>query len=382
MVVVVVLALGSPAQQQHSPLFTPAPGSPFPVGTNPNDVILVDVNGDGMLDILTANEVSNDISVLLGKGDGGFHPAPGSPVSVGPTPHLLAAGKLNDGRDLALAATSHDSNDVVVLLGDGNGGFSPAPGSPFAALREAPPHNHGLALVDVNGDRSIDIIATNQDDNSVSVLLGDGRGGFQATAGSPFAVGRMPYLPALGDLNRDNNLDIAVPNARDDNVTVLLGDGKGGYTAARGSPYPVEARPYNATLGDVNGDGNADLVTTHSETSLVTILLGDGRGGFKKAPGSPFDAEQRGWKVFLGDVNGDSNTDLVTSGVGDAVTVLLGNGRGKFTRASFSPLAVGGGPWGLALGDLNGDGKLDIVTANSESNDVTVLLQEGSRQKR
>ncbi len=372
MVVVVVLAIGSPTQHAQSPSFTPGPGSPFPVGTNPNDVILVDVNGDGVLDILTANEGSNDISVLLGKGDGNFHPAPGSPVSAGSTPHLLAAGKFNDDRELALAATSHDSNDVVVLLGDGAGGFSPAPGSPFAALRESPPHNHGLALADVNGDHSIDIIATNQDDNSLSVLLWHGQGGFQPAAGSPFAVGRMPYLPALGDVNRDDDLDIAVPNARDDNVTVLLGDGKGGFTAARGSPYPVEARPYNATLGDVNGDGIPDLITTHSETSLVTILLGDGRGAFEKAPGSPFDAGRRGWKVRLGDVNGDGQTDLVTSGVGGRVTLLLGDGHGRFTQAS--SLAVGGGPWGLALGDLNRNGKLDIVTANSESNDVTVLL--------
>lgn len=360
--------------QSQPPLFTPAPSSPFPVGNQPNDIAAGDVNGDGNLDLLTANAGSNNVTVLLGNGRSGFTPAPGSPFPGGPAPHLIAIGDLNGDGKLDLATTSHDSNDVVVLLGNGRGGFSPAPGSPFTALHGTRPHNHGLLLGDVNADAALDIITANQNDNSASVLLGNGRGGFAPAPGSPFPVGRRPYLPALGDVNGDGHLDLVTPNFGGSDVTVLLGNGNGSFTPAPGSRYPVAKGPYFATFGDLNGDDKLDLITTHADTNLITIMLGDAKGGFQQASGSPVDAERRGWKVRLGDVNGDARTDLITSGVGNSLVVLLGDGRGNFSPARGSPFSVGSGPWGIAVGDMNRDGKLDIVTANSDSNDVTLLL--------
>lgn len=128
---------------------------------------------------------------------------------------------------------------------------------------------------------NLDLTTSNQDDNSVSVLLGDGRGDFKPASGSPFAVGRAPYPHAIGDVNRDGKLDIVTPNVGSNNVTVLLGDGKGGFTPAANSPYPVGSRPYYIAVGDTSGDGNPDLMTTHDDISLMTTLLGDGRGGFR-----------------------------------------------------------------------------------------------------
>lgn len=369
-----LVLVGSCKAEPQSALFRTASGSPFAVGSEPGDVALGDANGDGNLDILTANAGSNDVTVLLGNGAGGFRAAPGSPSPAGTAPHLIAVGDLNGDGLLDFAVTSHGSNHVVVLLGDGRGGFRPAPDSPFAALRGTPPHNHGLALGDVDGDGNLDITTANQNDNSASVLLSDGKGGFRPAPGSPFAVGRMPYLPALGDVNGDNNPDIAVPNARDNTVTVLLGNGQGNFAPAPSSPFSAESRPYSAALGDLNSDHRLDLITAHAEMSLVTILWGNGRGDFAPAPGSPVNAGLRGYKVRLGDTNRDGNMDLITSGTGNRVVVLLGDGRGAFEQAPGSPFASGAGPWGVAVGDVNRDGKLDIITANSESDDVTVLL--------
>ena len=360
--------------QSQTPLFRSAPGSPFAVGNQPGDVILGDVNRDGNMDIVTANAGSNDLTVLLGDGAGNFRDS--SPYSF-PTemaPHLIAHGDFNGDGRLDLAITGHATNDVAILLGDEGSGFAPARGSPVAALQRNPPHNHGLALGDVNEDGNLDIATTNQNDNSVSVLLGDGNGRFTPAPNSPFSVGRMPYLLTLGDLNGDNLLDLAAPNFRDSNVTALLGNGQGGFTAASGSPYSVAALPYSATLGDLDGDQDDDLITAHDDSSLVSVMLNDGRGGFRKASGSPFDLGRRGWKIRLGDTNADGYSDMVTGTAGDSVVVLLGDGKGGFKPAPGSPFAVGGGPWGVALGDVNRDGKLDIVTANSASNNVTVLL--------
>ncbi len=375
-----VIGLAAPAGQvchayvQAEPaLFKAAPSSPIAVGTQPLDIALADLNDDGSLDLVTANVAGKDITVLLNDGRGHFSASPTSPAPTGLASHLVAIADFNGDEKPDLAVAAHASNGVAVLLGDGKGGFTAAPGSPFAALQSNSPHNHGLVLGDMNGDGHCDIVTANSDDNSVSILLGDGRGGFAPATGSPFAVGRRAYMPAIGDINGDGQLDVTVPNFGDATVSVLLGRGAGALRAAPGSPLPVHQRPYCTALGDINADSALDLVVSHDETLLV-VLLGDGAGGFAKAPGSPVDAGQRGYRMRLVDVNADGRTDLITGTVGNSVAVLLGDGQGRFETAPGSPFAVGTGPWGVEVGDVNGDGKLDIVTSNQESNNITILL--------
>jgi hypothetical protein len=374
--VLMILTSGCQAQTQRSApsqdaLFRPATGSPINLGSRPNDLAVADWNRDGKLDVVTCNE-GDTVTVLLGDGRGGFTPAPGSPIKA--AAHFVAVGDVNKDRNPDLALTHHDSFGVVILLGAGDGRFGPAPGSPFAAHQGTKAHNHGLALNDLNRDGNLDITTSNQDDNSVSVLLGDDRGGFTSAAGSPFAVGRAPYPHAVGDVNRDGNLDIVTPNVRGNNVTVLLGNGRGGFTPAAKSPYAVEYRPYYVAIGDVSGDALPDLITTHDDINLMTTLLGDGRGGFTNAPASPFDLGRRAYKLVAADVNGDGRADLVVGTEGDdSVAVLLSNERGGYTHAAGSPYRAGRSPR-VAVGDVNNDGHPDIITANQGSGDITILL--------
>src|SRR5687768_15947719 len=154
--------------QSQDPLFTPAPGFPLSIGSRPNDIAVADLNKDGKLDIVTCND-GDTVTVLLGHGRGGFTPAPSSPINV--AAHLIAVGDVNNDRNPDLALTHHDSFDVVVLFGTGDGRFAPAPNSTFTAHKGGRPHNHGLALSDLNSDGNLDLTTSNQDDNSVSVLL-------------------------------------------------------------------------------------------------------------------------------------------------------------------------------------------------------------------
>jgi len=378
--VISVLAMLTPSCQAHQtrrstrsqvPLFAPAPGSPYNIGSRPNDVSVGDWNKDGKLDIVTSND-GDTVTVLLGNGRGGFTPAPGSPINV--AAHMIAVGDVNNDRNPDLALTHHDSFGVIILLGAGDGRFAPAPNSPFAAHQGDRPHNHGLVLSDLNSDGHLDITTSNQNDNSVSVLLGNGRGGFAPAAASPFTVGRAPYPHSVGDVNGDGKLDIVTPNVGSNNVTVLLGDGRGGFTPAPHSPYTVATRPYYIALGDVSGDAKPDLITTHDDINLMTILSGDGRGGFTPAPSSPFDLGRRAHKLVPADVNRDARIDLVIGTEGsDAVIVLLSNERGGYTPAAGSPYTTGRNPR-VTVGDVNGDGKPDIITANNGSSNLTVLL--------
>jgi FG-GAP-like repeat len=115
------------------------------------------------------------------------------------------------------------------------------------------------------------------------------------------------------------------------------------------------------------------LVTTHVDSALVSVLLGDGRGNFAEAGGSPFQLGQQAWYVGLVDLNRDGRADLVAA-ANTGVRALIGDGRGGFTPAPGSPFTTGKGTWKLAAADVNADGKSDVAASSLESDSVSVLL--------
>jgi hypothetical protein len=366
-VIIFVVGLAQP------PLLTQSPGSPIGIPGGPGNVAVGDVNQDGKPDLMVASGQARSVAVLLGRGDGRFDPAPGSPLRVPDGPSEMALGDVSGDGNLDLVLASHGSYGVMLLIGDGQGAFTLSPNSPVAMKDGGHPHTHGLAIGDVNGDGRLDLVSANHDDNDVAVMLGDGRGGFVRAPASPFAVGAAPYPIALADIDGDGHIDIAAPNVLAGTVAVLLGDGKGRFGPAPRSPFAVAARPYYVSLGDLNGDGRPDLVATHDDASLTTVMLNEGSGGFRPAPGSPFDLGRRAFAALFSDVDGDRKMDLVAA-TNDSATVLLGDGRGGLTPAPGSPFPTGRGTWRLAVGDVNGDGRADIATSNLESNSVSVLL--------
>ena len=141
---------------ERSALSSPPGDLNFAVGIAPGSVAIADFNSDGKLDIVSANEQSGDASVLLGDGKGGFSPAPGSPFPAGHDPNDIAVGDFNRDGCLDLAFANHETQQLTVLLGNCRGGFTTAPYSPVrVAVR---PHPHGVATGDFNGDGNLDLV--------------------------------------------------------------------------------------------------------------------------------------------------------------------------------------------------------------------------------
>jgi len=360
-------------------LFTNAPGSPISISDGPGNVVIGDMNSDKRLDLVVACGKSRSIKVLLSKGDGQFA-ASANPTTVSDSPGEMALGDVNGDGKLDLTIATHDSYGVLLLLGDGNGGFTNAPSSPIVMKVGQHPHTHGLALADMNRDNKLDLVTVNNADNDVSIAFGDGRGGFARAPGSPFAVGPSPYPLAVGDVNADGQLDIVatatatgptraqqLPLSRA--LTLLLTGGRGGF---RANQLPLRTgQPWFAVISDLNGDHKPDIVVTHHELNQLTVMLGDGQGGFVEERGSPFDFGHQAFHTVVADVNRDGKMDVVAAG-GDGVLLMLGDGRGGFATGPTIP--TGSGTWRLDAADLNGDGKMDVVTSNIESSTVSVLL--------
>lgn len=281
----------------------------------------------------------------------------------------IAIGHLNGDGNLDIAVANTETPYLTILLGDGKGGFAPSPHSPFDT--HSFPHVHGVALADFNGDGKLDAVTDSWGHNQILMFLGDGNGNL-ILPGQAFNTGKRPYERLRSaDFNKDGKADVVTTDVDQNALSILLGDGKGGLRDAPGSPVPAGRAPWAVAIDDMNRDGNLDLVVIPYAPDVpdpkdigVTVLLGDGRGGFKKMPGSPFSLAgcEGPDRVATGDINGDGRRDIVVScAQNNKVMLYLGAPSGGFSISSWS---VHTGWAGVAVADLGGRGKDDIIVAN------------------
>ena len=357
--VVASATLGSSTQTQ-----TFNAGSSY-TATVPRDVATADFNGDGVPDMAIVNQNSGSVDILLGNGDGTFAAASGSPVSVPGTALVgIAAGDFNNDGYVDLAVTDYSGNAVYILLGNGNGTFQTAVATTLADGPEE------MVTGDFNNDGNLDIAIAEYSGNRVQVLFGNGTGAFPTSA--TFGTGSEPYSLAVADVNGDGNLDLVAGNSGASSVTVLLGNGAGSFSQPTGSPFSAGTNPASVVIGDFDGDGKPDLALPDKGSTNVAILLGNGDGTF----GSPsYLTAPAGQKtITANDFNGDGILDLAVCDTGTgAVNVFSGNGNGTFQSA----VAYASGSTAcsaIASADLNGDGLPELVVPTQGNNKAQILL--------
>lgn len=351
-----------------------APYVSYPTGNRPLSVTTGDFNGDGKVDLATANNLVHTVSILIGIGDGSFQTNIDYPT--GSYPNCISAGDFNGDSKVDLA-TGNANGTVSILLGKGDGTFEanvdyPIGGSPLS-----------ITTSDFNGDGSIDIATANWWGNNVSILIGDGNGAFQHKV--DYFTGWTRSI-TTGDFNGDGKADLAVasyPSA----VSILIGNGDGTFLEKVDYLTGGYVTYTSIVAEDFDKDGKTDLAVLLGGSyhdSYPAIFIGKGDGTFQ-IKGYYYSAE---WSKFLtfGDFNGDGVIDLAT--VNDSterndpgsVSILIGYGDGSFQSSityPTGPYPGGRGPSFIGTGDFNGDGMADLVTIGYSS--VSVLINIHNR---
>ena len=322
------------------------------------------------------------ITILFGKGDGRFTTGPTvQPAGLQAYPTMIGGDFNGDGKaDLALLSYNGISTSyITVLPGNGDGTFA----TPLTGQVYNQPATGGdvilgtLAAADFNGDGKLDLAVVGDyvSSGGVTILLGKGDGTF-TPAGPNLDPNGDFALIATGDFNGDGIPDFVTPNYFEfgGSPTVFLGKGDGTFTFSK-VPFTLDYFPTSVVVGDFNGDGVLDLA--FSDLNGVEIALGNGDGTFRETPASPISVPSELYSLKVGDFNHDGKIDIAgIDEYNDRIVLLLGAGDGTFTVTATSPAIsqIFLGPFAIAAADFNGDGVPDLAMLTKNVNTASILL--------
>jgi hypothetical protein len=374
-ILVLVLPVSNISFAQREDLFTAQ--TSFAILSGPWDIAAGHLNGDGFLDLATANRNSGSVGVALHSGLGGYENTWNYATGLKPWELDLADLDGDGDEDIAVTLTgfevtgppADDYDFVAVLFNDGSGSFSGLTRYPIGNE----PRTVFLADLGEDGNNDVDIITANeQTTSSVSVLFNDGFGNFSSATN--YSLGTTPRSMCVADLNGDGFNDAVTANKDDDNITILFNDGSGSF--GNFTDIDVGSGAWDVFADDISGNAAKDIIVLNRYDSTVEIQENDGTGNFS------FRAQYFIWNnnsVYLqvGDADLDGHKDIMCSSMGDdLLTILFYN----TTSSSYDVIqrTVFGGPRSFVLADLD-IGKLgfmNIAIASVEGNVVSILLSD------
>lgn len=366
----------------------------YATGPVPYAIASGDFNGDGYLDIVTANlgnvdsgKGNNTISVLLNNANGTF--APAVSYTVGNEPNRIVVGDFHGNGKADIVVVNSADQTISLLTNKGKGAFgSQKIIEKFSCT--------GLDVGDFNGDGKLDLVCSQPSSaasGAVFVMLGNGNGTFQPPVSYALPSGANNVIVA--DLRQNGTLDLIVPGAGTaegqifDDVYILLGNGDGTFKSPVG--YVAQANPESVAVGDFNGDGKLDLAVLNlcgtdpdgCSFSTLVLLLGNGDGTFQPVR-MPWLDLSTSWKVVAADFSGNGKLDLaVASPSSSTVTVFINTPGNDGSFPTYQTWSAGYGPIDMVVGRFGpgGNGSADMVLANYSDyagDSITVMLNQAA----
>ena len=338
----------------------------YKVGKNPTTITPIDINQDGVTDLLTTNVSSNTLSILIGNGDGTFHDQ--VQLHVCQEPRSLAMGLFNADQypDIALACAGGD--EIAVLFGRKDGKFDEGP--------QYPVHRTPVSVAsdDLNGDQIADLVVALRNDK-IKVFLGQGNGEF--THGVQYEYGDTPTSVALSDLNGDGKIDLVVTNGgpMSNAVSIWIGNGDGTFQSP--TDYRSGRRPLGVSFADFNNDRIRDLLVINGERDSFSTFLGNGNATFQAGHDSGANAGPN--YGLARDFNGDRRTDVAIVNLQSSdLSILFGRGDGTFEYPPRN-YRTKAGPFAIALYRVTSNEVEEpgLVTADNGDGSVSIFLHRG-----
>ena len=341
----------------------------YSAGTNPVSIALGDIDGDGDPDLVTCQNYNEGlVTILLNDGAGAFREAPGSPLRGIGFPLSAEFGQFNPSVDrnldlVVVSFVSYNVSTASLFLGDGAGGFRLGD---VLTLQDVGFIGRKVAVADYNGDGYDDLAFSDGE-----VLLGIGDGTFTPAPEVP--IGYRAFDVITGDWNGDARPDLAFSVPQFSTVRVFLAGSGGAFTEAAGSPVALSGFTESIVAADFDGDSALDLAVTDFYGQQVWVLLNDGHGSFATATVPVKAGYPRG--IAAADFDGDGRADLAVGSNNSPDLSILLMQVGGFTEIDQSPLKLTGGvPVSIVARDLDRDADADLAAVDFQGGNVAVFL--------
>ncbi|CAF1433358.1 unnamed protein product [Adineta steineri] len=349
----------------------------YSTGSNsqPNSVVIRDINNDKQQDIVVTTYNTSSISVFLSYGNGTFASPTTFSTGNNSGPKLFTFAELNGDNLVDIVVADYDANNIRILYGYGNGSFSLESTLP-TGNNSAP---RDVTTVDIDKDGHLDIVCANYNGGSVGIFFGYGKGNFSTQKLYSLGNGSYPYSVIVSDLNNDGQSDIIVPNSGIGNVVILSGYDNGTFTSQQTYPTKGLSNPHTIAVGDVNNDNRLDVIVVNYWSNNVEIFLGFSNGTFSSNASYKTGTSSNPYSVAVGHFNDDKWLDIVVANYGsNSIGIFLGYGNATFSSQTTYSTGNSSQPYAVAIADFNNDKRLDIVVANYGTNNLGIFYGNGN----
>ncbi|CAF1509288.1 unnamed protein product, partial [Adineta ricciae] len=341
----------------------------------PYSLAVGDLNNDNHLDIVVANYGTNNIGIFFGNADGSFTSQQIHSISSNSRPTSVVLGDLNQDQQLDIIISLYGSSSIGILFNQGNATFR----KQTIYLADVQSRPRYITVGYVNPDNYLDVVVVDSENDRIHVLPGFGNTSFDVITTYDSISGSHPSVVVIADIDKDNQSDLLVTNYDTNSINIL--SGYSSQPSVRQMTYFVgySSRPSSVVVFDFNGDGKLDAAVNNFGRSTILVFNGIDNGKFITGQTYPLDSGSSPKHINLGDVNNDGQMDMiVTNLAARSVSILFGAENGTFTAATSYSTGTGTQPWLTALGDFNNDNRLDIVSPNWISDDMSIFLNDGN----